>query len=63
MGKIDPKIYIHTKTSMIMYKLSFRTCVQQWNYSMELREREKGKGNDRASVTLHMIRWEGRKKT
>jgi hypothetical protein len=27
---------------------------------MELREREKGKENDRASVILHTIRWEGR---
>jgi hypothetical protein len=48
MWKIDPKINIHTKTSIIMYKLRYRTC--WWNYSMELRERGKGKENDRASV-------------
>jgi hypothetical protein len=29
----DPKINIYTKTNMIIYKL--------WNYSMELRERER----------------------
>jgi hypothetical protein len=60
MWKIDPKINIYTETSMIIYKLSCRTHLQQWNYSMELREREKGKENDTASVISHTIRYEGR---
>jgi hypothetical protein len=34
--------------------------LQQWNYSMELRERGKEKENDRASVISHTIRCEGR---
>jgi hypothetical protein len=41
--KIDPKISIYTKTSMIIDKFRCRTYLQQWNYSMELRERGKGK--------------------
>jgi hypothetical protein len=55
-----PKINIHTKTNMIIYKLNCRTYLQQWNYSMQLGEREKGKKNDRASTILHTIRCEGR---
>jgi hypothetical protein len=31
-----------------------------WKYSMELRERGKGKENDKASVIWHNIRCEGR---
>jgi hypothetical protein len=53
---IDPKINIYIKTSMIIYKLRCRTCLLSWNYSMELRERGKGKEKDRASVILHTIR-------
>jgi hypothetical protein len=34
--------------------------VVPWNYSMELREREEGKENNRASVISHNIRCEGR---
>jgi hypothetical protein len=60
MWKIDPKINIYTKTSMIIYKLSYRTCLLQWNYSVELGEREKGKENDKASVISHNRRCEGR---
>jgi hypothetical protein len=52
---IDPKINIYTKTSMIIYKLRCRTCLEQWNYSMELGETGKGKENDRASVISHNI--------
>jgi hypothetical protein len=60
MWKIDPTTNIYTKTSMIIYKLRCRTRLLQWNYSMELRERGKGKeNNDRASVTLDIKRCEG----
>jgi hypothetical protein len=45
-----PKINRYTKASMIIGKLRCRTCLQQWNYSMELREGRKGKENDRALV-------------
>jgi hypothetical protein len=41
--KIDPKINMCIKTNMIIYKLSCRTCLQQWNYPMELGERGKGR--------------------
>jgi hypothetical protein len=41
---------IYTKTNMIIYKLIYRTCLQQWNCSMELGEGGKGKENDRASA-------------
>jgi hypothetical protein len=61
MWKIDPKINIYTKTNMIIYKLSCRTCLEQWNNSMELGERGKRKENDRASVISHNLRWEGRR--
>jgi hypothetical protein len=54
------KINISKKTSMIIYKLRCRTYLLQWNYSMGLGEREKGKENDRASVISHNIRCEGR---
>jgi hypothetical protein len=60
MWKMDSKINIYTKTSMIIYKLSYRTCLLQWNYYMELWEREKGKENDRASVISYNIRCESR---
>jgi hypothetical protein len=59
--KTDPMINIYTKTSMITYKLRCKTCLQQWNYFMELRERGKGKENDIASVILHNTRCEGRR--
>jgi hypothetical protein len=59
MWKIGTKINICTKTGMIMYKLRWRTCLLQWNYSMELGERGKGNENDRALVILHIIRCEG----
>jgi hypothetical protein len=58
--KIDPKVNIYTKTNKAICKLSCRTCLQQWNYSMELGEGEKGEENDRASVILHTTRSEGR---
>jgi hypothetical protein len=54
------KINIYTKTSMIIYKLSCRTSLQQWNYSVELGERKKEKENDRATVIFNTIRCEGR---
>jgi hypothetical protein len=57
--KIDPKINIYTKTSMIIYKLRCRTCLYQWNYSMELGGRGRGKKNDTASVISYNIRCEG----
>jgi hypothetical protein len=60
MWKIDPKINIYTKTSITIYKLTCRTCLKQWNCSMELRERGKGKGNDKALVISQSIRCEGR---
>jgi hypothetical protein len=47
--------HIH-KTRIIIYK--FRSRI--WNFSMELRERGKGKENARASVISHSIRYEGR---
>jgi hypothetical protein len=50
MWKIDPKINIYTKTSMIIHKLICRSCLQYWNDSMALREGGKGKENDRAST-------------
>jgi hypothetical protein len=45
---------------MIIFKLRCGTCLEQWNCSMELRERGRGKENDRASVMLIVIRCEGR---
>jgi hypothetical protein len=33
---------------------------EKWNYFMELGERGKEKGNNRASVTSHNMRCEGR---
>jgi hypothetical protein len=45
---------------MTIYKLRCRTCFVTWNYSKELRERGKGKENDRASVMPYNIRCEGR---
>jgi hypothetical protein len=60
MGKINPKINIYTKTGMIIYTLKCRTCLQQWNHCMEVRERGRGKENDRASVISHTIRCEGK---
>jgi hypothetical protein len=58
---MDPKINIYTKTSMILYKLSCRTYLEQCNYSMELGERGKGKENDSASVISHNMICEGRR--
>jgi hypothetical protein len=47
---VDPKDnHIH-KNKTILYKLICRICLQQWNYSMELKERGKGKESDRAST-------------
>jgi hypothetical protein len=60
MWKINPKINIYTKTIMAIYKLRSRTCLQQWNYSLELKEREKGKENNRATVISYTIRCEGK---
>jgi hypothetical protein len=40
------------QTSMIIYKLGCRTCLLQWNYSMELGERRKGKENN---IVKHKI--------
>jgi hypothetical protein len=45
MGNIAPKTNIYTKTSMIIHKL---------------RERGRGKENDRASVISHILKCEGR---
>jgi hypothetical protein len=58
--KIDPNISIYTKTALIIYKLSCRTCLLQCNYFMELGAKEKGKENDRATVISHTTRHEGR---
>jgi hypothetical protein len=58
--KIDPMINIYTKTSTIIYKLRSKTCLQQWNYSIEPWERGKGKENAGALVISHNIRCEGR---
>jgi hypothetical protein len=60
MWKIDLKINIYTKTSMILYKLRCRTFLKQWGYSMELGERGKGKESDRAPIISHNVRYEGR---
>jgi hypothetical protein len=49
-GRYIQKMNIYTKTNMIIYNLIGRTCLYQWNYSMELGERGKGKENGRASV-------------
>jgi hypothetical protein len=51
-GRQIQKINIYTKTSTIIYKLRWRTCLQQCNYSKEFREGGKGRENDRASVIL-----------
>jgi hypothetical protein len=39
MWKIDPKINIYTKTSMIIYKLRCRTSFLQWNSEKEGKEK------------------------
>jgi hypothetical protein len=56
----DHKRCMYTKTSMIIYKLRYRTCLQQCNYSMEFGERGKGTENDRATVISHTTRYKGR---
>jgi hypothetical protein len=58
-GKIDTKINIYKKY-MIMHKLNCRTYLFQWNYSIILGEREKGKLNGKTFMILHTIRCEGR---
>jgi hypothetical protein len=60
MWKIDVRINIYTKTNIIIYKLRYTACLLQWNYSMELMERRKGREDNRASVILHNIRCEDR---
>jgi hypothetical protein len=49
----------HMHKNKHVYKLRCRTCLQQWNYSTGLQEREKRKENDGASVILHSIRCDG----